>query len=56
VNAAGYPAITIPCEPASNGLPIGFQLVARFGADRSLVRLASAFEHRHPWADRWPGI
>ena len=28
VNAAGLPAISVPCRPSAAGLPIGFQLVA----------------------------
>ena len=56
VNAAGYPAITIPGEPSSNGLPIGFQLVGRFGADWELVELAAGYESRHPWSDRRPDL
>jgi aspartyl-tRNA(Asn)/glutamyl-tRNA(Gln) amidotransferase subunit A len=56
VNAAGYPAITIPGEPSSNGLPIGFQLVGRFGADWDLVELAAGYESRYPWSDRRPDL
>src|SRR5690606_9075044 len=56
VNAAGLPAITIPCDPSSAGLPIGFQLIGRPGADGLLCALAREFEAAHPWAQRWPAL
>lgn len=34
---AGLPAITLPAGRAENGLPLGVQLVARFGADEALL-------------------
>ena len=55
-NAAGLPAISLPCRPSSEGLPIGFQLVACFGADERLLQLAAQYEQSHPWADRWPQL
>lgn len=56
VNAAGYPAISIPAAPAPNGLPIGFQLVGPYGSDEKLIDIAHRFEQTHPWRDRWPPI
>jgi aspartyl-tRNA(Asn)/glutamyl-tRNA(Gln) amidotransferase subunit A len=56
VNACGHPAINLPAEPASDGMPIGFQLVGRFGADEVLLRLARQFEQARPWAHRWPEL
>lgn len=54
-NATGVPAITLPGPPSPAGLPVGFQLVGRFGTDRALLDLGYAYEAAHPWADRWPG-
>lgn len=56
VNAAGVPAITLPCAPAANGLPIGVQLIGPLGADGMLCALAAQFERVAPWAQRWPAI
>jgi aspartyl-tRNA(Asn)/glutamyl-tRNA(Gln) amidotransferase subunit A len=50
-NAAGVPAISVPCGPSRGGLPIGFQLVAPFGADALLCAVAAQFERAFPWRD-----
>lgn len=34
---AGLPAVTLPAGTAENGLPLGVQLVAKFGADEHLL-------------------
>ena len=39
---AGMPAATLPYGSASNGLPLGLQLVSPRGTDRSLLALAAA--------------
>jgi aspartyl-tRNA(Asn)/glutamyl-tRNA(Gln) amidotransferase subunit A len=55
-NAAGCPGISVPCQPSREGLPIGFQLVARYGADDLLLQIAAQYERAHPWACRWPPL
>jgi aspartyl-tRNA(Asn)/glutamyl-tRNA(Gln) amidotransferase subunit A len=55
-NVAGVPAITIPCDPSPDGHPIGFQLVAQYGADWRLVEMARQYEAHYPWAHRWPDL
>lgn len=56
VNACGIPAINLPCAPSRAGLPIGFQLAARFGADELLLALAQRYEEANPWRERWPAL
>lgn len=56
VNAAGLPGLALPCDPSREGLPIGMQLVGRYGGDDLLLDLGTAYEAAHPWAQRWPGI
>jgi aspartyl-tRNA(Asn)/glutamyl-tRNA(Gln) amidotransferase subunit A len=56
VNAAGLPGLALPCEPSREGLPIGMQLIGRYGADDQLLDLGEAYEAAHPWADRWPAL
>ncbi len=38
---AGLPALTVPAGVAANRLPLGLQLVARFGADEGLLAWAA---------------
>ncbi|HET8747095.1 MAG TPA: amidase [Ramlibacter sp.] len=56
VNAAGLPALALPCAPSAEGLPIGMQLVGPYGADEALLDLGAAYEEAWPWADRWPAL
>lgn len=46
LNAAGTPAISIPCGTDASGLPVGLQLTARRGDDDKLLRVARLFEGR----------
>lgn len=54
-NAAGLPAIAMPCGFV-RGLPTGFQLIGRAGADGPVLALAQQYEHAHPLMDRWPDL
>jgi Asp-tRNA(Asn)/Glu-tRNA(Gln) amidotransferase A subunit family amidase len=45
---AGMPVMTMPAGRARNGLPLGLQLVARFGADEQLVAWATQLVERVP--------
>jgi len=46
VNIAGLPAISLPVSISRDGLPIGVQVVAGFGADAGLLEFAVGFEQR----------
>ena len=51
-NVTGQPAISLPLHQTADGSQIGIQLVARFGAEATLFRLAAALEEALPWRDR----
>jgi amidase len=55
-NITGQPAISLPLAWSESGLPVGVQLVARYGDEATLLRLASQLELRFPWAGRVPRI
>jgi amidase len=44
ITATGCPAVSLPAGQTPDGLPIGVQVVAPFGADRRLLEIAAAFE------------
>ena len=55
-NATGQPAISLPLHWNTAGLPIGVQLVAAYGREDLLIRVASQLEVAAPWAHRTPPL
>jgi Asp-tRNA(Asn)/Glu-tRNA(Gln) amidotransferase A subunit family amidase len=55
-NASGNPAASLPLCWNGEGMPIGVQLVGRFGDEATLLRLAAQLEQERPWFDRLPPL
>jgi amidase len=57
-NATGQPAIGVPLhwtdDGEHGGVPVGIHLVAAYGREDLLIRVASQLEAAHPWAHRHP--
>jgi len=55
-NMTGQPAIALPLHRTAAGLPVGVQLVAAFGRDDLLIRVASQLESEVAWSDHRPQL
>ncbi|HYM01820.1 MAG TPA: amidase, partial [Stellaceae bacterium] len=53
-NTSGNPAMSMPLHRSRDGLPIGVQLVAGFGAEATLFRLAAQIERAAAWTGARP--
>jgi amidase len=55
-NITGQPGLALPLHWTSDGLPLGIQLIARYGAEDLLLRLGSQIEAAAPWIGRRPAV
>jgi amidase len=55
-NMTGQPAVSLPLHWTPGGLPVGVQLVAPYGREDMLVRVASQLEQAAPWSGRRPQV
>jgi len=55
-NVTGQPAISLPLHWNDAGLPIGVQLVAAFGREDLLLRVAAQLEREVTWGRRRPPV
>lgn len=51
-NCTGQPAITLPLTLNAAGIPVGTHFAARYGDEKTLIRLAAQIERAAPWAKR----
>jgi amidase len=55
-NVTGQPGIALPLHWTSDGLPLGIQLISRYGGEDMLIRVASQIEAAAPWIGRRPVV
>ncbi len=55
-NVSGLPALSLPASWTAQNVPIGVQLVGRYGDDATILRLAAQVEQARPWIQRRPSI
>ena len=53
-NMTGQPAMSMPLHTAPDGLPVGVQFAAPYGADGLLFQVAGQLERARPWFEKRP--
>ncbi len=56
VNIGGLPGMSIPCALDSNGMPIGFQLIAKPFAEENIFRAAYTYEQNTNFRENKPSF
>lgn len=55
-NISGQPAISLPLHWTADGIPVGVQLVGRYGDEATVLGVSTQLEQHMPWKDRRPPI
>src|ERR1700727_1401 len=55
-NFSGVPAISLPAAWTKDDIPIGVQLVGRYGDEATILHLSAQLEQARPWIQRRPAI
>jgi aspartyl-tRNA(Asn)/glutamyl-tRNA(Gln) amidotransferase subunit A len=55
-NISGLPAISVPCGFSPKGMPIGLQIVGKPFDERTVLRIADAFERSTQWHLKYPAL
>jgi len=55
-NFVGLPSISIPCGFTSVGLPVGLQIIGQWWQEKTILRIAHAFESAHGYHLRRPPL
>jgi aspartyl-tRNA(Asn)/glutamyl-tRNA(Gln) amidotransferase subunit A len=55
-NMTGQPAASVPAGFTSDVLPVGLQIVGRFGDEATVIQASAALEEAHPWASYRPPV
>lgn len=56
VNLAGVPGISIPCGFTSKTLPVGLQIIGKHFDEKSIFKVAYAYEQSTEWYKRKPNL
>ena len=56
INASGQPAASLPLHWTAQGLPVGVQLIGRFGTEDTILRLSAQIERAAPWVQRYAAL
>jgi aspartyl-tRNA(Asn)/glutamyl-tRNA(Gln) amidotransferase subunit A len=56
ISFTGFPALSVPCGFAANGMPIGMQIIANDLRERVMFRIAAAYERATEFHRQRPAI